>query len=151
MEAHAPRRGRRPISDQCPAARGCRAPNRRLERAPSPADALAVRPDGRRGVDRPKLVSAGSVSDLLHHAGVDLRALDRHPDAAVTTLILALSFRSCCPSAPFAELVRLSPMSIADEMREEHTRQFLGELARREAATGNVRVRYRVRSCRASQ
>jgi hypothetical protein len=28
---------------------------------------------------------------------------------------------------PFAELVQLSPTSIADEMREEHCRQVLGE------------------------
>ncbi len=58
---------------------------------------------------------------------VDLRTLDRHRDAAVTSLIPALSCRSCRPNAPFAELVRLSRMSIADEMREEHRRQVLGE------------------------
>src|SRR5271168_3992914 len=40
---------------------------------------------------------------------IDLRTLDRHRDAAVTSLIPALSCRSCRPSAPFAELVRLSP------------------------------------------
>jgi hypothetical protein len=57
---------------------------------------------------------------------IDLRALDRHPDAAVTSLIPALSCRSCRPNAPFAELVRLSQTSIADEMREEHRRRVLG-------------------------
>jgi len=31
------------------------------------------------------------------------------------------------PNAPFAELVRLSRTSIADEMRIEHTRRVLGE------------------------
>jgi hypothetical protein len=51
---------------------------------------------------------------------IDLRTLDRHADAAVTSLIPALSCRSCRPNAPFAELVRLSRTSIADEMREEH-------------------------------
>jgi hypothetical protein len=50
---------------------------------------------------------------------VDLRALDRHRDGAITALIPALSCRSCRPNAPFAELVRLSKTSIADEMREE--------------------------------
>jgi len=30
-------------------------------------------------------------------------------------------------AAPFAELVRLSRTSIADEMREEHRRRVLGE------------------------
>jgi hypothetical protein len=54
-------------------------------------------------------------------------ALGRHPDAAVTSLIPMLSCRSCRPNTPFAELVRLSPKSIADEMREEHRRRVLGE------------------------
>jgi hypothetical protein len=58
---------------------------------------------------------------------IDLRTLDRHRDAAVTSLIPALSCRSCRPNAPFAELVRLSRTSIADEMRTEHTRRVLGE------------------------
>jgi hypothetical protein len=58
---------------------------------------------------------------------IDLRTLDRHRDAAVTSLISALSCRSCRPNAPFAELVRLSRTSIADEMRIEHTRRMLGE------------------------
>ena len=49
---------------------------------------------------------------------IDLRTLDRHRDAAVTSLIPALSCRSCRPNAPFAELVRLSRTSIADEMRD---------------------------------
>jgi hypothetical protein len=60
-------------------------------------------------------------------SGIDLRMLDRHPDAAVTSLIRALSCRSCRPHAPFAELIRLSRTSIAVEMREEHRRRQLGE------------------------
>jgi hypothetical protein len=31
------------------------------------------------------------------------------------------------PNAPFAELVRLSKTDIAEEMREEHRRQVMGE------------------------
>ena len=58
---------------------------------------------------------------------IDLRALDRHPDAAVISLIPTLSCRSCRPNAPFAELVRLSRTSIADEMREEYRKRVLGE------------------------
>ena len=58
---------------------------------------------------------------------IDLRTLDRHRDAAVTSLIPGLSCQSCRPNAPFAELVRLSRTSIADEMREEHRRRVLGE------------------------
>ena len=58
---------------------------------------------------------------------IDLRTLDRHRDAAVTSLIPSLSCRSCRPNAPFAELVRLSRTSIADEMRIEHTRRVFGE------------------------
>ena len=58
---------------------------------------------------------------------IDLRTLDRHRDAAVTSFIPALSCRSCQPHAPFVELVRLSRTSIADEMRIEHRRRVLGE------------------------
>jgi hypothetical protein len=66
---------------------------------------------------------------LFYRVGqsIDLRTLDRHYDAAVTSLIPALSCRSCRPNAPFAELVRLSQTSIADEMREEHRRRVLAE------------------------
>jgi hypothetical protein len=45
----------------------------------------------------------------------------------VTSLIPSLSCRSCRPNTPFAELVRLSRKSIADEMRKEHRRRVLGE------------------------
>jgi hypothetical protein len=58
---------------------------------------------------------------------IDLQTLDPHRDAAVTSLIPALSCRSCRPNAPFAELVRLSRTSVADEMREEHRRRVVGE------------------------
>jgi hypothetical protein len=58
---------------------------------------------------------------------IDLRTLDRHPDAAVTSLIPSPSCRSCRPHAPFAKLVRLSKTSIADEMRIEQSRRVLGE------------------------
>ena len=58
---------------------------------------------------------------------LDLRTLDRHRDAAVTSLIPALSCRSSRPNAPFAELVMLSRTSIADEMREERARRVLGD------------------------
>src|SRR6202158_3879374 len=58
---------------------------------------------------------------------IDLRTLDRHREAAVTSLIPALSCRSCRPNAPFAELVQLSRTSIADEMREEYRRRVLGD------------------------
>jgi hypothetical protein len=42
-------------------------------------------------------------------------------------LIPALSCRSCRPHAPFAELIRLSDKSIADELHEQHTRRALGD------------------------
>jgi hypothetical protein len=57
---------------------------------------------------------------------IDLRTLDRHPDAAVISLTPWLSCRSCRPNAPFAELVRLSRTSTADEMRIKYTRRVLG-------------------------
>jgi hypothetical protein len=58
---------------------------------------------------------------------VDLRTVDRHPFAALTSLIPALSCRSCRPHAPFAELVCLSDKTITDELHEEHARRMLGE------------------------
>jgi len=58
---------------------------------------------------------------------IDLRTLDRHPDAAITSLIPALSCRSCRPHAPFAELARLSRLSIIDEWNVERGRAVLGE------------------------
>ena len=58
---------------------------------------------------------------------IDLRTVDRDPEAAVSSLIPALSCRLCRPNAPFAKLVRLSRTGIADEMREEHRRHVLGE------------------------
>jgi hypothetical protein len=57
---------------------------------------------------------------------IGLRTLDRQRDAALTSLIPSLSCRSCPPNAPFAELVRLSRTSIADETREAYTRRTLG-------------------------
>jgi hypothetical protein len=58
---------------------------------------------------------------------VDLRRLDWHPDAMVTSLIPRLSCRACRPHAPFAELVKLSPRSISDDIREDHRRRVLGD------------------------
>jgi hypothetical protein len=57
---------------------------------------------------------------------IDLRTLDRHRDAAVTSLIPALSCRSS-QMRLLPSLVRLSRTSIADEMREEHRCRVLGE------------------------
>lgn len=39
---------------------------------------------------------------------VDLRTLDRHPGAAISSLIQALSCRRCVPNAPFPKLERLT-------------------------------------------
>ena len=60
-------------------------------------------------------------------AAVDLRRIDHHRDAAVTSLIPALSCRSCRPNAPFAELVRLSRTSITDELNVSRNRTVVGE------------------------
>jgi hypothetical protein len=56
---------------------------------------------------------------------IDLRDLDRHRDAAVTSLIPALSCRSCRPNAPFAELLKLWPCSVADELNVGQTRAVM--------------------------
>lgn len=57
-------------------------------------------------------------------SSIDLRTLDRHRGAAVTSLIPSLSCRSCRPNTPFAELVRLSRTSIADELHTEYMRRL---------------------------
>jgi hypothetical protein len=59
--------------------------------------------------------------------GIDLRTLDRHRDATVDQPYPIAVMSLVRPNAPFAELVRLSKTSIADEMRIEHTRRVLGE------------------------
>jgi hypothetical protein len=62
---------------------------------------------------------------------IDLRRLDRHPETMVTGLIPSLSCRACRPQAPFAEPVKLSPTSIAGEIREDHGLAYeVGEAAR---------------------
>jgi hypothetical protein len=121
---------RRKLKDQrreCPSARRCRAPNRRLERASGQADADAVLADNRRSHQSGYWFVWVKCPACHMTSAIDLRGLDRHSDAAVTSLIPALSCRSCRPNAPFAELVRLSRTSIADEMREEYRRRVLGE------------------------
>jgi hypothetical protein len=39
---------------------------------------------------------------------VDLRSLDRHPGASISSLIPSVSCRRCSPNAPFAKLERLT-------------------------------------------
>jgi hypothetical protein len=53
---------------------------------------------------------------------IDLRTLDRNRDAAVTSLIPALSCRSCRPNAPFAELVRVTVRSGGRAVSMENSR-----------------------------
>ena len=40
---------------------------------------------------------------------VDIRKLDRHPDASLSSLVPSLSCRMCCPNPPFAKLIGLRP------------------------------------------
>jgi hypothetical protein len=56
---------------------------------------------------------------------VDLRRIDRHRDAAITSLIPALSCRSCRPNAPFAELIGLAKHSVADDVDVSRNRAGL--------------------------
>ena len=95
--------------------------------APSRQDAHALLADDWSRHCLPALVSWMRCPACRCTGDVDLRGLNRHPDAAVSSLIPALSCRSCRPRAPFAELVKLSKISIADEMREEYTLRVLGE------------------------
>jgi hypothetical protein len=74
-----------------------------LERAPGQANAHAVLGDDRR-CDPPRaMVRVGLLPCLSDHE----RDRPAH-NAALTSLIPALSCRSCRPNAPFAELVQLS-------------------------------------------
>jgi hypothetical protein len=41
-------------------------------------------------------------------SSVDLRTLDRHPGAAISSLIPSMSCRRCSPNAPFARLEKLT-------------------------------------------
>ena len=42
---------------------------------------------------------------------IDLRQVDRHPDASISSLIQELSCRSCRPNPPFAKLIQLKSRS----------------------------------------
>jgi hypothetical protein len=97
-----------------------------LERAASQAHANAVLADDRLRAQGPALVLVGAPSGLPHQQAVDLRTLDRHPWSALTSRIPALWCRSCRPHAPFAELMRLSKTSVADEIHEDDPRQSNG-------------------------
>jgi hypothetical protein len=105
----------------------CGTLGRRLERTASQTNADAVFADHWRRHRRRLLVSVGAlpgVPDYQRHRPAPARS---HHDAAITSLIPALSCRSCRPNAPFAEVVRLSRKSVADEMREEHQQRVLGD------------------------
>jgi hypothetical protein len=113
-------------------------------RASHPARHHQVLPGIRRGAaglpPLPSLVVVVKPGPGLHPAGevrstsaaacrsIDLHTLDRRRDAALNSLIPALSCRSCRPNAPFDRLMRLSRTSIADEKREEHRRRLLPRL-----------------------
>ena len=61
---------------------------------------------------------------------LDLREVDRHPEASISTLIPQLSCRRCCPNSPFAELIRLKARSLSSQAWRSTRRQgFLYGLA----------------------
>jgi hypothetical protein len=51
------------------------------------------------------------VSACYRIGEIDLRQVDRHPDASISSLIQELSCRSCRPNPPFAKLIRLKSRS----------------------------------------
>jgi hypothetical protein len=97
-----------------------------MERAAGQAHADAVLADNRLRAQGAALVLVGACPACRTTQAVDLRTLDRHPWSALTGLIPALSCPNSRPHAPFAELIRLSDKSVADEMRDEHARHILG-------------------------
>lgn len=72
------------------------APTRRLERMPSPPDApaptIGAAMTGQCWFGWVRCPACRSTSSI------DLRRLDRHPEAAMTSLMPALSYRSCPPA-----------------------------------------------------
>ncbi len=76
---------------------------------------LLVRADDRRGArGRAPLPMEIYCPACRTTRDIDLRALDRHQDAAVTSLIASLSCHSCRRMRRSPSLVRLSNTSIAD-------------------------------------
>jgi hypothetical protein len=97
---------------------------------PNPANALPGRLDNHRARRAPLKVYCPACRTTRE---VDLPTLDRHRDAAITSLIPSLSCRSCRPHAPFADLVRLS---VWDGI--ENTERILGDWAARRVALNSV-------------
>jgi hypothetical protein len=67
------------------------------------------------------LVPTGALPRLPHHGRRWPPALEWHRGAAVTAHISALLCRSCRPNVPFAELVCLSKVSLAEEYYAERS------------------------------
>jgi hypothetical protein len=91
-----------------------------------PSECRCVLSNNRPGHRSAILVPVDTLPGMHHQRNrpADARA---SPLRAVTSLIPALSRRSCRANAPFAKLVRLYRTSVADEMREEHRRRVLGD------------------------
>jgi hypothetical protein len=89
------------------------------------ADAHPVLADNRGGDQGSLMVPVSALPGVPNHQryrSADRSSLRRGRDQPHSSALC----RSCRSNAPFAELVRLSRTSIADEMRAEHTRQVLG-------------------------
>ena len=82
--------------------RRCQSPRGGMERATRQAHANAIRADDRLRSQGQALVPLGAVSGLPHDQSVDLRSLDRHPFAALTSLIPS----TVVPILPPARAVR---------------------------------------------
>ena len=61
-------------------------------------------------------------------SAIDLRHLDRHADALSPALFLGCVLLLMPGERAFAETVRLSPLSIADDMHEKHRPEAAGRL-----------------------
>jgi hypothetical protein len=96
-----------------------------VECAASLTYADAVLADDRLRAQGAALVPVGMLSGLPHDTGSRFAHPRSPPVVGDQQPIPALSCRSCRPHAPFAELVRLSNKSIADELYDEHTRRVL--------------------------
>ena len=88
--------------------RRCAEDRRYLECAPSRWSSAVVLPDYRCGHCGGALLVVILLPACGQFGSVDLRTLDRHPGASISSLIPSVSCRWCSPNAPFARLEMLT-------------------------------------------
>jgi hypothetical protein len=119
----------RPACDRCPGARGRPTPNRCLERAPGQADADAILADDRRRLAAGYWFLWVRCPACRTTNAIDLRTLDRHRDAAVTSLILVALWLGFLRGQFSAKILPVAPNYFVSglcvlETQSEYARRF---------------------------